>query len=336
MTLPLRSLLFIAIIGSGSCANDGKATPTSPLPDPAPAPPAPDEGAATAAYFARIIGPLARVRADLRPLFVAGDDFSAMPKPAPGDWLAEHRERGQTFAEFKRSRPNIPTPERNTIYLLPIGKFDASPPLTLLARFVRIYYTLPVSILPAVSIARVGATQRDNSHTGQRQLLSTDILTYLSKRVPADAYALIALTETDLYPEPSWNFVFGQASLRERVGVYSFARYHPDSAPSVAAAREIVLRRSLKVMVHEIGHMFGIHHCIFFSCLMNGSNHMAESDSQPLHLCPLELRKLHHSVGFDPRDRYRELASFYSEVGFTAEAEFVAGRAAQPEAPRAP
>jgi archaemetzincin len=31
----------------------------------------------------------------------------------------------------------------------------------------------------------------------------------------------------DLYPEPSWNFVFGQASLNERVGVYSFARYGP-------------------------------------------------------------------------------------------------------------
>jgi len=30
---------------------------------------------------------------------------------------------------------------------------------------------------------------------------------------------------TDLYPRDSWNFVFGLASLRERIGVFSFARY---------------------------------------------------------------------------------------------------------------
>jgi len=94
---------------------------------------------------------------------------------------------------------------------------------------------------------------------------------------------------TDLYPEPSWNFVFGQASLRERVGVYSFARY--DSA-FYGEARDrdyetLLLRRSCKVLAHETGHMFGLAHCIYFNCLMNGSNHLAESDRRPLHLCPV-------------------------------------------------
>mgnify|MGYP000107882883 CR=1 FL=1 len=36
-----------------------------------------------------------------------------------------------------------------------------------------------------------------------------------------------AVTMTDLYPSEDWNFVFGQASLRNRVGAYSFARYDP-------------------------------------------------------------------------------------------------------------
>ena len=34
---------------------------------------------------------------------------------------------------------------------------------------------------------------------------------------------------------------------------------------------EILLRRSMKVMVHELGHMFGLDHCAYFHCLMNGS-----------------------------------------------------------------
>ena len=29
---------------------------------------------------------------------------------------------------------------------------------------------------------------------------------------------------TDLYLDDRWNFVFGQASLRGRIGVFSFAR----------------------------------------------------------------------------------------------------------------
>src|SRR2546428_10758471 len=29
---------------------------------------------------------------------------------------------------------------------------------------------------------------------------------------------------------------------------------------------------------------FGIQHCIFFNCLMNGSNHLDESDRRPLHV----------------------------------------------------
>jgi archaemetzincin len=53
--------------------------------------------------------------------------------------------------------------------------------------------------------------------------------------------------------------------------------------------------------------MCGIHHCIHFSCLMNGSNHLKELDSQPLHLCPVCLRKLQSSAGCDVVARYEKL-----------------------------
>ena len=75
-----------------------------------------------------------------------------------------------------------------------------------------------------------------------------------------------------------------------------------------------------KVLTHEIGHMFGIRHCIFFQCLMNGSNNLPESDSQPLHLCPSCLRKLHDSVGFDPVARYETMAKFLLGNGLEKDA----------------
>jgi hypothetical protein len=54
--------------------------------------------------------------------------------------------------------------------------------------------------------------------------LTSDVLTLLKNELPADAFCMLALTMEDLYPEPSWNFVFGQASPQERVGIFSFAR----------------------------------------------------------------------------------------------------------------
>ena len=34
-------------------------------------------------------------------------------------------------------------------------------------------------------------------------------------------------------------------------------------------------------MCHEFGHMFGIKHCVFYNCLLNGSNHIIETDNRP-------------------------------------------------------
>ena len=65
----------------------------------------------------------------------------------------------------------------------------------------------------------------------------------------------------DLYPNPSWNFVFGEASLDDRVGVFSFARYDPAFYGTATEDRSLlVLRRSCKVLAHATKHMFGIQH----------------------------------------------------------------------------
>jgi archaemetzincin len=129
----------------------------------------------------------------------------------------------------------------------------------------------------------------------------------------------------DLYPDPSGNFVFGQASPRERVGVYSFARYDPafSGEPQTRDYGALVLRRSCKVLAHEAAHIFGLAHCIYFSCLMNGSNHLAESDRRPLHICPVCLRKLEWSIGFDVVRRYASLERVTREASFMDEVEWL-------------
>jgi len=203
-----------------------------------------------------------------------------------------------------------------------------------LADYVRRYYALDVDVRAPIALEDVDITERENPHSGQRQLLTTDILSWMQGELPDDAFGMIAITMIDLYPDPRWNFVFGQASLRERVGVYSFARYDPafyahgaaierptDEETDDETDREhLVLRRSLKVMAHELGHMFGMAHCPWFECAMNGSNHLEEADGRPMHLCPVDLRKLVWNVELDPVARYEALVEFYDTHGFDEEA----------------
>lgn len=77
-----------------------------------------------------------------------------------------------------------------------------------------------------------------------------------------------------------------------------------------------VLRRSCAVLTHEVGHLFGLKHCVYFECLMNGSNSSKESEIRPIHLCPVCLKKLQSSVGFDPRLRARALIDMFGALGW--------------------
>lgn len=272
---------------------------------------------------AQEITPLAEMPPQLRRAFEPGEGFDPVPEPAFGDWLQQHREKGQTFEEFVRSKPLRPDCKRNKIYLQPLGVFgEDAPPLAQLERFAEAFFSMEAEVLP-VSRWEEGPPVRTRLvWEGElRQYLTGDIIARLGKQVPKDAYALLGVTLEDLYPGPNWYFVFGQATLRNRVGVYSFARYDPAflDEPRPKDWRQLVLRRSCKVLAHETGHMFGIRHCTAFHCVMNGSNHLPEADAQPLHLCPIDLRKLHYSVGFDPVERYRKLLAFSEEAGFLDE-----------------
>lgn len=261
------------------------------------------------------------------------DSFRAIPPPGPQDWLANHPEAGQTYTAFIQSGPNRPDARRHTLYLQPLGEFveGKSPSLALLRQFAAAFFVMDVTVLPVLNLEEYDLTTRRNPTTRQRQLLTGDILSLLQRRLPADAYALLGITMEDLYPDPAWNFVFGQASLRERVGVYSFARYDPHFLRGALPAdwQTLLRRRSCKVLAHETAHMFGIAHCTFFQCLMNGYNHLAESDARPLHLCPVDLRKLYESVGFDIIERYQRLQDFYERGGLEDEAQWVNRRLAR-------
>jgi hypothetical protein len=93
---------------------------------------------------------------------------------------------------------------RNPLCLQPLGTFCAGnePPLDLLSRFAAAFFALKAVILPQVPVT--GVTARINSYTGDRQLLTRDLLALLAHRRPASACCVVGLTMDDLYPDPAW------------------------------------------------------------------------------------------------------------------------------------
>jgi len=244
--------------------------------------------------------------------------------PRPRDWLAEHKEPGQTYTEYLRNQPVRATRQRRVVYVQPLGDFDPVQRKVLdrTAEFLGIYFQLPVKTREGLSLSVIPASARREHPTWHvKQVLSTYVLDQvLRPRLPPDACAYIALTTSDLWPGAGWNFVFGQASLSERVGVWSVARNGDPHGETVAF--RLCLLRTLKTASHETGHMFSMQHCTLYECNMCGSNHRDEADRRPLWLCPHCLAKLCYATGAEPVKRFMELAAFSKREGLKSEQEF--------------
>jgi archaemetzincin len=241
--------------------------------------------------------------------------FEKKRPPRSGDWLARFPEKGQSYEKYVSGLPVRPTARRKEIVVQPLGPFDPAQRdvLETLRELTSIFFEVPVVVASDRDLPRKGR-RGTGVHT---QYHAGVILDDLSPRLPTTAICSLGITMGDLYPEPSWNFVFGLASLDKRVGVYSLARFFPafTGEPDTASARRKALRRSIQVLAHEAGHMFSLEHCTEYECLMNGSNSLDEMDRQVGMLCPTCLRKLQWNLGFDVRKRYERLRDFYRRVG---------------------
>ena len=241
-------------------------------------------------------------------------------KEQDGDWLRSNPENGETFEEYVESGPTLPTPERKTLYIQPVGKFSAKQldVIRKAADYLRAFYNLPVVLREQRTLDGVPKEMARIQYPNNKQIRTSYFLDdLLPKILPNDAAALLCFTNYDLYPGDTWNYVFGQASFEKRVGVWSLWRLEKDEGKP--AAPNLFLDRTLKVAMHETGHMFSMRHCTKYECLMSGTNHLGETDRRPLDTCPECTMKIAWAMSYAPAERFKKLAEFWQKQGRPAE-----------------
>jgi hypothetical protein len=98
----------------------------------------------------KAIGSTKGLPENLRKALEPGGDFEPIPIPKPGDWLAVHRETGQTFDEFEKSKQNRPDNIRRKIYLQPLGEFPKGQMSLVesVREYAGAYFAMEVTVLP--------------------------------------------------------------------------------------------------------------------------------------------------------------------------------------------
>ncbi len=168
------------------------------------------------------------------------------------------------------------TDGRRRIGILPLGDIPRLTAISI-AGHIQGHLRLPVDILPPLAPPSFALNE-------QRLQYDAGLIVKAIECAWRDAYdKLIGVVAVDLFV-PILSYVFGEAKQGGRCGLVSVRRLkkNPDGSP---AKTSVELERTAKVALHELGHLFDLHHCMEAKCLMHFSGGMEDLDRAPLYYC---------------------------------------------------
>jgi archaemetzincin len=117
----------------------------------------------------------------------------------------------------------------------------------------------------------------------REQFFSTQLLADAIKLTGNINGKVLLLTEYDLYV-PALTFVFGEAQLNGKHSIVSLCRLHEEFY-SGRTNYKLLLQRTAKEVFHELGHNFGLKHCMNWDCVMHSSPGIEEVDIKSDQYC---------------------------------------------------
>lgn len=146
------------------------------------------------------------------------------------------------------------------------------------------------------------------------EFMSSALIPELEKEAEEQVQAII-LTSEDLFSSDLGNFVFGTASLTDRVGIWSNARFgDPSSSPKEF---ETCLLRMMKISTHEFGHMQHLSHCTDYECNIGGYMSLKELDNRPLLYCLQDTAKICYLTHTSLLEYHKKILKFYQNFNET-------------------
>ena len=162
------------------------------------------------------------------------------------------------------------------IGLLPMGDVPEMTSKSIAAHILG-YLNLDVDILPSLE-------NPEYAHNLKRLQYDAGAILKAIESEPFQDYAkIVAILDVDIFV-PILTYVFGEARQGGRcalVSVHRLRRNSDGSSPPLST----VLERAAKVAIHELGHLFNLHHCTDRRCLMHFSGHLEDLDQTPLFFC---------------------------------------------------
>jgi archaemetzincin len=118
----------------------------------------------------------------------------------------------------------------------------------------------------------------------RRQYSSILIMRKLLEMLPRDAIRLLGIVEEDIFI-PMLSFLYGQAQVNGPIALMSLARLRQEHY-GLPADTLLLKQRALKEALHEVGHTFGLVHCLKFTCPMALSTNIERLDLKGIDFCP--------------------------------------------------
>lgn len=251
-------------------------------------------------------------------------EFSYLPKPLDGEWLSVNKETGQTFKNYVRlanKKYKTLNKTQDHILLVPLvyeGHVVSDFILNGLSEFLEIFYDSTVKVGEKFDL-HGRCTARD--YNKYKQIDENRTLSIVKTLKTKNISCVAAITQCDIIDFRRQSFVFGITEPDLRVCVSSLARYNPSfyDEDDAEMTEQQKLLKACSVVSHEIGHVFGLEHCIYYRCVMNGSNSLDEDEKLPLHFCSVCLKKMHFLLNFNIENRYVRLMEFFKKYAYQVE-----------------
>jgi len=162
------------------------------------------------------------------------------------------------------------------IYLIPIGKTGEKTLLYLKKELEKEFW----------GVVEIGEelSEPDYAYNPlRRQYLAPTILRKIEKEKPRNYRKILGVTNVDLYTE-GLNFVFGQASPLIGVALISLIRLRQEYY-GLTPDENLFKERMKKEAIHELGHLYGLNHCLDPKCVMHFSNSLSDTDKKSSSFC---------------------------------------------------